>query len=284
MNSIVWTGQRFLYVENTENTIWSAPPSGMPLQLFASMPKLVEETRCVQSSGGHGYPAGAIFCNSPDNKIYEISADGAQQSVLATLPVPASSVSDGMLAFDTVGHFGYQLVAATGRSGAVTPAGGTVYTVGPSGAVKEVGGYPGPGGADELIVAPASFGSAAGEALLTVDAGASGGAVVAVSPTGRARTLMRFDDGPDPIAAIPRESRSTGAAAAGLYVTNDISPYVYFAAASQFTRYAGDVIVGTEFKAQFWILEPRGAGFKAIRLRHNLRGGKYSLEGAIFVG
>lgn len=44
--SALWTGNRFLFVENTENIVWSAPTAGTPFTHFASMPRLVEETRC----------------------------------------------------------------------------------------------------------------------------------------------------------------------------------------------------------------------------------------------
>src|SRR5262249_14227257 len=111
MDAILWTGQKFLYVENTANTIWAAPAGGLPLQQFASMPNLVEETRCVLSPGSHGFAAGVIFCHSPDDKIYEISPDGSSVTVFATLPVAPSTVSDGALAFDSGGRFGFQLVA-----------------------------------------------------------------------------------------------------------------------------------------------------------------------------
>ncbi len=157
MDSILWTGSRFLYVVNTENTALTAPPAGMPLTAFATMPKLVEETRCIMSPGTHGFPAGVFFCHSPDNKIYEISADGSKMSVFATLPAPPTPAADGALVFDNVGRFGYRLVAATGRSGAATPSGGVVYTVDAGGRVHEIGGYKGPGGADEVAIAPAGF-------------------------------------------------------------------------------------------------------------------------------
>src|SRR6201995_4306690 len=117
LDSIVWTGKQFLYVQNTANTVWAAPPAGRPLHKFATMPRLVEETRCVLSPGSHGFPAGAVFCHSPDNKIYEISADGSRRIVLAALPARFPPAADGALAFDRVGRFGYRLIAATGRSG-----------------------------------------------------------------------------------------------------------------------------------------------------------------------
>ncbi len=136
-----------------------------------------------------------IFCHSPDNKIYEISGNGTKISVFASLPAPYPPASDGALTFDDLGHFGYQLVAATGRSGAAKPAGGVVYTISSTGKVRDVGAYAGPGGADEVMIAPATFGSLAGDALLTVDAGGSGGHLVAMTPTGQTRSLSRRSPG-----------------------------------------------------------------------------------------
>jgi hypothetical protein len=285
MDAILWTGKQFLYVENTTNTIWAAPAAGLPLRRFASMPKLTEETRCVLSPGTHGYPAGVVFCHSPDDKIYEISGDGSSVNVFATLPVPSGTTSDGALALDEVGTFGYQLVAATGRSGAGQPPGGAVYTISASSVVKEIGSYSGPG-ADEVAIAPIGFGSVGGQALLALDAGADNGSVVAMNAAGKTRTLVTLPGGANPIAPIPAVRSGSRTPPAGLYVTNDINPDVYVAPAGPLSRYTGDVIVGTENKAQFWIIEPRGnsSGFTKIAVRHTLRGGKDSLECAVDIG
>jgi hypothetical protein len=251
------------------------------------MPNLVEETRCVLSPGKRGFPPGAIFCHSPDNKIYEISPDGSSVTVFASLPAPYPPASDGALAFDSVGRFGHRLLAATGRSGGPEPAGGLVYTIGPHGDVRQVGSYAGPGGADELVIAPRQFGSVAGDALLTVDAGASGGAVVAVDPSGRTRTIATFPEGPNPIAPIPNPPKEDGEELAlpvpGLYLSDDTTGFTYMAPAASLARFAGDVIVGTEGPLPlFWILKPRGDGFAQIPLPDNLPA-PTSLEQAIFV-
>ncbi len=285
LDSLVWTGRQFLYVQNTTNTVWAAPPAGHPLSLFATMPRLVEETRCILSPGSQGFPPGTIFCHSPDNKIYEISPNGSSVTLFASLPAPYPPASDGALAFDTVGRFGFRLLAATGRSGGPQPAGGLVYAIDSQGQVQSVGNYGVPGGADELVIAPGRFGSVAGEALLTVDAGASG-AVVAMDSTGRTRTIATFPEGPNPIAAIPellRGTGSTGLPLSGLYLNDDLTGYTYLSPAASLAGYAGDVIVGAEARAQFWILEPTGNGFTKVSLRDNLPAGTYSLEQAIFV-
>lgn len=287
LDSLVWTGRQFLFVQNTANTIWAAPPAGRPLRQFATMPRRVEETRCIQSPGRHGFPVGAIFCHSPDNKIYEISASGSNRRVFATLPAPYPPAADGALAFDDGGGFGSRLLAATGRSGGRKPSGGEVYAIDPHGRVQQIGSYPGPGGADELVLAPPRFGSVAGDALLTVDAGAAGGTVLAMDPAGRTRTIARLPSGLSPIAAIPkfpRERSSTRAPEPGFYLTDDKTGNTYLAPAASFVRYPGDVIVGTESpRALFWILEPKGKGFTTIPLPDNLPSGT-SLEQAIFVG
>jgi hypothetical protein len=279
--SVLWDGNRFLFIENTENVVWSAPAAGTPFTRFAAMPRLVEETRCVLSSGTHGFTPGDVYCASPDHKIYAITGDGSSVTVLATLPVKYPPASDGALAFDSVGRFGFQLVAATGRSGNARPAGGRVFTIGPSGAVHSVGGYPGPGGADEVLIAPKSFGSAAGDALLTVDRGANGGALLAIDPRGRVRAIAKLPTGPNPMAIVPQSASVSGGPAPGLYVTDDITKNVYFASMDQFHAYAGDLLVGSELQGRWWVLRPHGRSYTSIGLRSNL-GGKDDIEGGAF--
>ncbi len=281
LTDIVWTGRQFLYVTNTTNRVYAGGANGTTLTRFAAMPRQVEETRCIVSAGGHGFTPGDLYCHSPTNRIYRISGDGRRLTLLAVLP--NSARSDGALTVDTVGRFGYSLIAATGRSGVGTAAGGTVFAVGPTGRVRRVGRYGGPGGADEAVIAPPGFGSAAGEVLLTVDAGHKG-SLVAMSPQGRARTLVTFPDGPNPIAVLmPELSPPAGAAQPGLYVTDTRSHNVFFAPAAELAPYAGLVVVGSELRGLLWVVRPRGHGFVAIALTTTLRGARYNLEAATYV-
>ncbi len=280
LTDVVWTGTRFLYVENTTNVVWAAGPR---LTRFASMPKIVEETRCRLSPGTHGFSAGAVYCHAPDNVIYRITASG-KVSVFARLP--DTDISDGALAFDTFGAFGFRLLAATGRSGAANANGGAVYAVAASGAVSRIGAYSSSthGGADQMIVAPPAFGTGARQVVLTVDAG-SRGALVMMDAHGRTREIATLPDGPNPIVAVPA---STGhaklAAQRGLYVTDTNSTNVFFASATSLARYAGDLIVGTELKAIFWAVAPHGRGFQARRIPMTPPGKNFNLEGATYVG
>jgi hypothetical protein len=280
LTGVVWTGTQFLYIENTTNAIFAGDAKGGPLRPFAALPSMSEEMRCVVSPGGHGFPARRIYCHLPDNRIFRLSPDGKVVRLFATLP--DHSTSDGMLAFDTVGRFGYRLVAATGRSGEPGAAGGVVYTIGPRGGVHRVGRYAGPGGADEVVVAPGGFGPATGSALLTVDPGAGSGTVVSVGPRGRTRTIARLPDGPNPVAVIPRGGGHS-AAAAGFYVADTNTRNVYFASAAQLRRYAGGVLVGTELGARFFVIRWRAGGYQTLELETDLPPASYNLEGAAYV-
>jgi hypothetical protein len=282
LTDVVWTGAQFLYVENTTNRVFAAGPAGSPVRLFASMPNLVEETRCRLSPGAHGFAAGDVYCHAPDNTIYRIGADG---SVTVFAKLPDDSVSDGALAFDTVGRFGYALVAATGRSGAAEPSGGDVYAIDAAGAVRHVGSYPGPGGADEIAVVPARFGNGGGQLVLTVDAG-NRGALLLMDALGRTRTIASLPDGPDPIAVVaapPRHPRASPPP--GLYVADTGSTDVLFVPAAQLAPYVGDIVVGSEAKGLFWIVRPRphGRGLQTLLLRTTLPAATYDLEGATYI-
>ena len=281
LTGIVWTGQRFLYIDNTTNRIAAAGPAGTPLTPFAVMPRQVEETRCAMSPGAHGFAAGNIYCHSPDNKIYRISSDGKTVAVAAVLPHAARS--DGALAFDTVGAFGYALLAATGRSGGGASRGGALFAIGPTGTVRRIGRYHNAGGADEVALAPPGFGSAAGQALLAVDAGKSG-SLVAMDARGHTRTLLTLPDGPNPIVVLaPGQTPLAGAARAGLYVTDTLSRAVYFTPSAALRPFGGDVLIGSELRGLFWVVCPRGSGFTALTLPTNLKGKGYNFEGAIYV-
>jgi hypothetical protein len=279
LTDVVWTGSQFLYVENTSNAISAAGPAGMPLRPFASLPKMSEETRCVVSPGGHGFTAGLIYCHTPDNKIYRFTLDGRTRSVFATLP--NHSQSDGALAFDTVGRFGFRLVAATGRSGSLTPAGGVVYTISADGSVRRIGSYSGPGGSDEIAIAPRGFGAAGGWALVAPDPGAKGGSIVAMNPDGRTRTLATLPTGPNPIAVITRGRASL--APGGFYVSDTNTHNVYRASAAQLRPYIGAVVIGGELGGRFWILSPRNGRFQLVSLMSDLPHQTYNLEAAAYL-
>src|SRR5207248_1267 len=132
-----------------------------------------------------------------------------------------------------------------------------VYALGPGGGVRRVGVYPGPGGAENLALAPARFGAAAGELLLAIDARGKGGRLLAMTSAGRARLLVKLPYGINPIA--PLVAAAHGAAVPGLYVADTVSKKVWFLPAAALAAYAGEVLVGGEKGlARFWIVRPSG--------------------------
>jgi len=281
LTDVLWTGSRFLYVENTTNEIYASGAKGRRIQHFASLPDVVEETRCRLSPGSNGFPAGYLFCHSPDGTIYRLSADG--KDVIAFAHLPAPTATDGALAFDTLGAFGYRMLAATGRSGDPKVDGGTVYAIDRKGAVARLGDYPGPGAADEIEVAPRSFGSASRMLLIAVDAG-SEGTLQAMDAAGRARTVVSLPDGPNPLVVLPQAKPSprTAPPPSGLYITDTTTRAVQFAPAALFAPFRGQVIVGSELKALFWVVRATRTGFSALQLATNLAGA-HNLEGATYV-
>jgi hypothetical protein len=281
LTDVLWTGSRFLYVENTTNEIYASGAKGRRIQHFASLPRVVEETRCRLSPGGHGFPAGYVYCHSPDGAIYRVGADG--KSVIEFARLPAPTATDGALAFDTLGGFGYRMLAATGRSGSTSADGGTVYAIDADGHVTRLGDYPGPGATDEIAVAPRSFGSASRQLLIAVDGG-SEGTLQAMDSSGRARTLVSLPGGPNPLVVVPQPNahRPAKQPPAGLYVSDTTTRAVSFAPASLFAPFRGQVIVGSELEALFWIVRPTRTGFSALQLPTNFSGA-HNLEGATYV-
>jgi hypothetical protein len=277
LTDIVWTGTRFFYIENTTNRVYAADRTGAVTGLFATMPSIVEETRCVASPARYGFPRGGLFCHSPDNRIYRISASG-DVSVFAV--IPETQISDGALAVDDVGRFGHRLVAATGGSGS---SGGSVYTIDTTGKVSRVGSYPGPGGAENVVIAPVTFGTQAGSALLSIDVDSAAGSLVAMKATGNATRIATFPDGVNPIAVIPSRLRRTGVPPAGFYAVDTFPGTPLVAAAAQFAGHTGEVIVGSEIRGLFWLVAPAKSGFRSTRLQTNLSAPSYNLEGATFV-
>lgn len=283
LTDVVWTGSRLLYMENTTNVLW-AP--GHPPTTFATMPKVVEETRCELSPGTHGWPEGELFCHSPDNVVYRIDVAG-RVFPFANLSDPETS--DGAIAFDRLGTYGYRLLAATGASGAQVH-GGTVYGIDAAGRVTKIGAYSSPqnGGAENMVQAPRGFGSASGELVLALDAGDRSGSIVALDAKGRSRVLAYLPDGANPIAVVPKTA-GTGKLAVprGLYLTDTFSTNVYRIPAAALRPYAGNLVVGTEVRGLFYSVKPHGRAFTTRRIAVTVpappTGQPLNLEGAAFV-
>jgi len=284
LSDVTWTGERFLYATETDGNFSVSGPTGSPVTPFATIPSEIEEVRCKPSPGTHGWPAGVVFCHAPHGVVYRLAADGTT-SVFATLP--ETDKQDGVMVFDTAGLYGYAMLVTTGGPNGN---GGTVFALGPDASRRVVGTFQGPGGADNLELAPAQYGSASNQLLIAIDydngAGQAAGRVLAMGPTGAVRTLVNFKEGLNPIAVVGRGDAPRGAASPGFYASDTNTKAVYFLPASVLARYPNSVIVGTEKTAHFWLVRAGNNGkFAQLRLKGNLEtmSGTWNLEGAEWV-
>jgi len=235
--------------------------------------------RCAVSFGGHGWPANTLYCHAAEGSVYRLSTSGGPVSQFAMIPAPRPA--DGALAFDTVGRFGYALLAATG--GSDSGPGGAVFAIGSDGKVRRVGSYAGPGGAEQIAIAPASFGAAGGQALLAIDKHDRLGRLLAMDARGSVHTVLGgLAWGLNPIAPLIG-SATPASGRGGLYVVDWESHDVLYAPAATLRPYLGNVFVASERHGFMYIVQPRGQGYAAIPIRTNLHAANYNLEGAQFL-
>ncbi len=280
-DTIVWDGTAFVYGGEAQRILMASDAQGQHVRPFITLPRNRGEIRCVASPGAYGFAAGAIYCGTADGEIYRIGSDGHSLSVFARLPTKIAS--DGELVFDTGGSFGHALLAASGGS---STSGGAVYAVASSGQVRRIGGYSGPGGADNIAIAPPGFGPLAGQVLISEDQVNRHGRLLAMDPAGSVHVLLTgLANGLNPLVVITgvHQGRRQGPAP-GLYLSEWISRRALFAPAAQLQAYVGDVLVGTEHGGQLFVVQPSGGGYRAIPLQSNLQPPKVYLEGATFIG
>ena len=272
LGDIVWTGSQFLYNAENLGRLETSDALGHNVKPFASFDQGGEEMRCVPAPTAPSYWPAGIYCHTPDNRVVRFTTDGSSMTQLGTLP--ATGNSDGSIAFDTVGKFGYGLLAATGGS---MSSGGQVFVLRRSGKVTPVGSYSGPGGAENIVIAPATFGTAAGSVLLAVDQDGGIGRLLAMDAHGNVKALadnLRFGINPIAVVQASPTRRASGLPAAGLYLADTNSQAVWFTAAAGLKSYAGGVIVVTEKppdnSAHVWVVQPRGTGFATTELPTDL--------------
>jgi len=282
LGHIVWTGREFLYAAENLGKIEASDAAGHAFRVFASFDQGGEEIRCFPNPVKPKFWPDGIYCHTPDNRILRLSLDGSTITEIAR--VPAEKNSDGALAFDTSGRFGYALLAATGGS---SVSGGQVFAIRRSGKVDTIGSYPGPGGAENIVVAPIGFGGASGAVLISIDEDHVSGRVLAMDRKGKVQEIASgLGNGLNPIAVIQASppKRAAGLPAAGYYITDTVTQKVFFTPAAALQRYAGSVIVGTELTGQFWLVRPAGkTRFQTLVLKTDLPIQPYNLEGSAFV-
>ena len=287
IDQVFWTGRRFMYANERAGILSQSDAKGGTIEPFVTFAKSfggATEMRCAVGVGA-SWPRG-VYCHTPTNELVWISIDGKSTKVIARLP-KSVGISDGGIAFDNVGRLGRRVLVSTGASGTL-PGGGSIYAISPNGKVALVGAYPGPGGADNITVAPVSFGKAAGSVLIAIDNLKVSGRLLAMDARGKVTVIAdHLGNGLNPIQVIrPAPSRrAAGSAEPGLYFSDDATGNVYFAPAAPLRRYVNDVLVGTELHAWFWVVRPNRSrkGYEALRLKTNLPSKTWGIESAAYI-
>jgi hypothetical protein len=278
LGQALWTGREWLWNAENDGKIEAADADGRNVRAFAAFDQGGEEMRCSVPPNKL-WPEG-VYCHTPDNRVVRLDRNGSNLTQLARLPADANS--DGGLVFDDVGRFGYALLASTGGSGSN---GGQVFAVRKDGRVQTIGSYPGPGGAENLAIAPAKFGSAGGWCLLSIDQDSVSGRVLAIDRKGTVRTIAGgLGNGINPIVVVrpPPKPRPAGPPP-GLYLADTISRQIWFAPAEDLQVFVGTVVVATELTGQVWVIRPNGTGFDALPATSDLPQHAWNLEGSSYV-
>jgi hypothetical protein len=280
LGQATWSGREWLWNAENLGQIEAADAGGANVRPFASFDQGGEEMRCAVPPNKY-WPDG-VYCHTPDNRIVRLNRDGSNLTILARLP--AGSNSDGAIAFDDGGRFGYALLAATGGSASD---GGQLFAVRKDGRVQPLGSYPGPGGAENIAIAPAKFGTASGWCLLSIDNDSAEGRLLAIDRKGNVKTLATgLGNGLNPIVVLHSapKTRPVGAPAAGLYLADTVSMQIWFAPASAFQSFLDSVLVGTELTGDLWVIQPNtSGGFDALPATTDLPRRAWNLEGSSFV-
>jgi hypothetical protein len=279
LGQALWTGREWLWNAENLGQIETADAGGHNVRAFAAFDQGGEEMRCAVPPIKF-WPDG-VYCHTPDNRVVRLNRDGTNLTQLARLP--ASANSDGAIAFDDAGRFGYALLVATGGSGSD---GGQVFAVRKDGRVQTIGSYPGPGGAENIAVAPAKFGTASGWCLLSIDQDSKSGRLLAMNRKGTLKTLASaLGSGANPLVVIrPPSARPGSGPPPGLYLADTLSKQVLFSPAAGFQGFTGTVLVGAELTGQLWVVRPNTTGgFEALPATTDLTQQPWNFESAAYI-
>jgi hypothetical protein len=206
--------------------------------------------------------------------------DGKTVIQIGAIPTPHGS--DGGLAFDTTGVYGHVLLASTGGSDAGP---GAVYTVSANGTSHLLGNYAGPGGVEQLAIAPPHFGAVSGQVLLTIDQHDHHGRLLAMDPHGNVQTLVTgLTWGLNPITPLtPGQAPVVNGVAPGLYMADYESHNVFYAPGNGLAQYTGDLFLATERRGFMYVLQAQGNGYHLQPLTTNLKAPNYNMEGVAYI-
>ena len=281
LGGIARTPGGWVYTSENTGRFRASDARGRGLKELAQIEQGGEEVRCEASPGGAGFVKGALYCHFPDDRIVRLRANGTFD-VVAILP--HAFAADGAMAFDTGGLFARGgIVAATGGSASN---GGEVYVVRGNGRVRRVGAYPGPGGAENLVIAPSSVRPRVSlgrpcdrpDGRLRSRAGGR-----ATRPGARARRRARQRRQPDRGDPGLAERAPAAVTAAGAVHRGHPPQERVCRNGRPAPPYVNTIVVGTELTGDFWTIRSNAAGYRATPLPTSLERTPWNLESAVYV-
>jgi hypothetical protein len=274
LTGMTWDGKEFIASYGINNVPLVNVSLDGNVTPFA--PKFVGKDECYAavSQGKAGFPAGYLYVNF-DPSIYQIDPTGNTVTVFST---PPGSNRIAFVAFDTVGSWGYALLALDDN--------GLLWSISSDGSAKVLSNFSSfasplssqRGGLkpEGIAVAPQSFGAFAGYLFITLE---GAGKILAISPsdTSKMTVLSMPGEQPERVIQIP--------AASDLYVAEfDTGARVRIPAAN-FSNYVGSLLVITEGESEpfgsFNVLQPAGNNLTLTRV--GAVTGSPHYEGASFV-
>jgi plastocyanin len=235
------------YCSTSPHQIYSVDTSGN-VTLFATLPPIASgdcsEDYIDMSPGLGNFPPGYIYVTQGP-QIYQISPDGSQITLFATIPQMAANGHDG-ITFDRIGSFGYDMI--------VTSRTGYVFKVDSTGNATEIGRVnsfiEGP------AVAPESFGPYGGDILV---AGEGHNEVYAVAPNGTVQAIAPFFVA-EHVNIVPNTLCTFGNTGAAYVVSDYADNGEVLYNESRLAGLGGDALVTSEDRAGIDVLTPTSTG------------------------
>ncbi len=276
LTGMTWDGKEFIASYGINNVpLINMSLDGQKITPFAPSFSGKDECYAAVSEGKGGFPQGYLYINF-DPSIYKIDPTGNSVQVFSS---PAGASRIAYVAFDTVGTWGYALLALDDN--------GLLWSITSDGTAKVLGNfssYATPESAkrgglkpEGIAVAPQSFGSYGGYLFITLE---GAGKILAIPPnnTTKVTTVAQFSgEQPERILQIPPAS--------DLYVAEFDTGARVRVPAANFSNYVGSLLVITEGEIEpfgsFNVLQASGAGVTLTRI--GAVTGSPHFEGASFV-
>ncbi len=265
LTGLTWSGHGLIvsYGEKTGGLL-NLSLDGRTVAPFAPSFSTYNESYIALSNGLAGFPQGHLFVSS-NRTIYELDPSGSSYKVFST-PPGASRI--GYLAFDTLGAWGYQLLALDDN--------GLLWTIASNGTAHVVTDFGAKMKPESIAVAPQSFGRFAGYLFIGLEYAFKVVAVPPNDPQHPIEVVETPNEGPERILLVPPSS--------DLYVAM-FNGSVLKVSAATLAPYVGTLLLITEGDSQ-----PVGSMTSLSVVGDNVNGtrflqleGRPHFEGADFV-